>query len=109
MARNCRKVRCGVPALAARLSPREIPVSCPHRSASSTGHARRSHAPLLWVSKSMDKLAAILTAMGHPISADTVGKELVKLGSSREYNRKAEEGSKHQTVTRNSSTSMRKS
>ena len=25
--------------------------------------------PLLWVSKSMDKLAAILTAMGHPISA----------------------------------------
>ena len=35
--------------------------------------------PLLWVSKSMDKLAAILTAMGHPISADTARKELVKL------------------------------
>ena len=51
--------------------------------------------PLLWVSKSMDKLAAILTAMGHPISADTVRKELVKLGFSRQYNRKAEEGSKH--------------
>jgi hypothetical protein len=51
--------------------------------------------PLLWVSKSMDKLAAILTGMGHPISADTVRKELMKLGFSRQYNRKAEEGSKH--------------
>ena len=51
--------------------------------------------PLLWVSKSMDKLAGILTEMGHPISADTVRKELVKLGFSRQYNRKADEGSKH--------------
>jgi len=44
--------------------------------------------PLLWVSKSMDKLAVILTGMGHPISADTVRKELVKLGFSRQYNRR---------------------
>lgn len=51
--------------------------------------------PLLWVSKSMDKLAATLTQMGHPISADTVSKELVKLGFSRQHNRKAEEGSRH--------------
>jgi hypothetical protein len=51
--------------------------------------------PLQWVSKSMDKLAAALTAMGHPISADTVAKELVKLGFSRQHNRKAEEGSRH--------------
>ena len=51
--------------------------------------------PLIWVSKSMDKLAAALTAMGHPISADTVRKELVKLGFSRQSNRKADEGSKH--------------
>jgi hypothetical protein len=51
--------------------------------------------PLIWVSKSMDKLADALTAMGHPISADTVRKELVKLGFSRQYNRKAEEGAKH--------------
>ena len=51
--------------------------------------------PLIWVSKSMDKLAATLTPMGHPISADTVRKELVKLGFSRQYNRKADEGSKH--------------
>jgi hypothetical protein len=50
---------------------------------------------LIWVSKSMDKLAAMLTAMGHPISADTVHKELVKLGFSRQFNRKADEGSKH--------------
>ena len=27
--------------------------------------------PLIWVSKSMDKLAATLTAMGHPISAES--------------------------------------
>jgi Rhodopirellula transposase DDE domain len=51
--------------------------------------------PLIWVSKSMDKLAATLTAMGHPISADTVRRELVKLGFSRQSNRKADEGSKH--------------
>ena len=51
--------------------------------------------PLIWVSRSMAKLAATLTAMGHPISADTVRKELVKLGFSRQSNRKADEGSKH--------------
>jgi hypothetical protein len=43
----------------------------------------------------MEKLAATLTEMGHPISADTVRKELVKLGFSRQSNRKADEGSKH--------------
>jgi len=51
--------------------------------------------PLIWVSKSMEKLAATLTAMGHLISADTVRKELVKLGFSRQSNRKAEEGANH--------------
>jgi hypothetical protein len=51
--------------------------------------------PLIWVSKSMQKLAAALTEMGHPIGADTVRKELVKLGFSRQSNRKADEGSKH--------------
>jgi hypothetical protein len=51
--------------------------------------------PLIWVSKSMDKLAAALTAAGHTISADTVKKELVKLGFSRQFNRKVDEGSKH--------------
>ena len=51
--------------------------------------------PLTWVSKSLDKLAAELTAMGHPISADTVRAELTKLGFSRQTNRKADEGSKH--------------
>ncbi len=44
--------------------------------------------PLTWVSKSMEKLARTLTAMGHPVSADTVRKELVKLGFSRQFNRK---------------------
>src|SRR5215831_15235189 len=51
--------------------------------------------PLIWVSKSMDKLAETLTAMGHPISADTVRKELVQLGFSRQHNRKADEGARH--------------
>ena len=51
--------------------------------------------PLIWVSKSMEKLATALTEMGHPISADTVRTELVKLGFSRQFNRKADEGSKH--------------
>ena len=51
--------------------------------------------PLIWVSKSMEKLAEALTEMGHPISADTVRKELVKLGFSRQVNRKADEGSRH--------------
>ena len=50
---------------------------------------------MIWVSKSLAKLAAALTAMGHPIGADTVRKELVKLGFSRQSNRKADEGSNH--------------
>src|SRR5271165_5393550 len=51
--------------------------------------------PLIWVSKSMAKLTAALTEMGHPISADTVSTELAKLGFSRQANRKADEGSHH--------------
>jgi hypothetical protein len=43
----------------------------------------------------MEKLAAALTEMGHPICADTVRQELVKLGFSRQFNRKADEGSHH--------------
>ena len=43
--------------------------------------------PLIWVSKSMEKLSAALTEMGHPISADTVRTELMKLGFSRQSNR----------------------
>jgi hypothetical protein len=51
--------------------------------------------PLIWVSKSMDKLAEALTKLGHPVSGDTVARELVKLGFSRQHNRKSDEGSKH--------------
>jgi hypothetical protein len=36
--------------------------------------------PLLWVSKSSEKLAAALRAMGHQVSADTVGRLLRRLG-----------------------------
>ncbi|MDE2171316.1 MAG: ISAzo13 family transposase, partial [Sphingomonadales bacterium] len=51
--------------------------------------------PLLWVSKSLDKLASALGAMGHAISPNSVRKLLVGLGFSRQSNRKADEGSRH--------------
>jgi hypothetical protein len=51
--------------------------------------------PLLWVSKSHDKLARALDDMGHSISPNSVRKLLTKLGFSRQSNRKADEGSKH--------------
>ena len=51
--------------------------------------------PLLWVSKSLDKLAAALHEMGHAVSANTVRKLLTGLGFSRQSNRKSEEGSHH--------------
>lgn len=52
--------------------------------------------PLLWVSKSREKLARMLVEMGHTISAGTVAKLLTaELGFSRQHNRKADEGSKH--------------
>lgn len=51
--------------------------------------------PLLWVSKSHDKLARALADMGHAISPNSVRKLLTKLGFSRQSNRKADEGSKH--------------
>ena len=51
--------------------------------------------PLLWVSKSLQKLAAALTSLGFPVGVDTVREELLRLGFSRQGNRKAEEGSKH--------------
>ena len=51
--------------------------------------------PLLWVSKSLDKLAAALVAMGHSISPNSVRKLLIEIGFSRQVNRKADEGSSH--------------
>ena len=51
--------------------------------------------PLLWVSKSHDKVAAALQKQGHEISASSVKRLLPTLGYSRQSNRKADEGSKH--------------
>ena len=51
--------------------------------------------PLLWVSKSLDKLASALVAMGHSISPNSVRKLLIEIGFSRQVNRKADEGSSH--------------
>ena len=51
--------------------------------------------PLLWVSKSLAKLAAGLRALGHQVSASTVSRLLPQLGFSRQGNRKADEGRNH--------------
>jgi hypothetical protein len=51
--------------------------------------------PLLWVSKSLDKLAAGLAEMGHAVSPNSVRKLLTELGYSRQTNRKSDEGSSH--------------
>lgn len=51
--------------------------------------------PLLWVSKSYDKLASALVDLGHAVSANSVRKLLIGLGFSRQFNRKADEGSRH--------------
>jgi hypothetical protein len=51
--------------------------------------------PLLWVSKSLEKLAAALRALNHSVSANTVGTMLAALGYSRHVNRKTNEGSHH--------------
>jgi len=51
--------------------------------------------PLLWVSKSLGKLAAALQAMGHTVSPNSIRPLLCELGFSRQANRKAEEGSRH--------------
>lgn len=51
--------------------------------------------PLLWVSKSLEKIAMALAATGHKVSPATVRKELTRLGFSRQSNRKADEGSHH--------------
>ena len=52
--------------------------------------------PLLWVSKSLKKLASALADMGHPVSPNTVRKLLVTdLGFSRQSNRKTDEGANH--------------
>ena len=51
--------------------------------------------PMLWVSKSHEKLAVALQMKGHEISASSVKRLLSTLGYSRQSNRKADEGSKH--------------
>lgn len=48
--------------------------------------------PLRWTCKSKDKLAAELVAMGHKVSATTVGRLLVDLGYSLQVVRKTREG-----------------
>src|SRR5882672_7098368 len=51
--------------------------------------------PMLWVSKSHEKLADALQKKGHEVSASSVKRLLPTLGFSRQSNRKADEGSKH--------------
>jgi hypothetical protein len=49
--------------------------------------------PLLWVSKSCEKLAVELRNMGHSLSASSVPKLLLRLKYRRQVNRKTKEGS----------------
>ena len=51
--------------------------------------------PLRWVSKSHDKLATALRAMGYKVSSSTVPKLLEELKSCRHSNRKTKEAGKH--------------
>jgi transposase len=51
--------------------------------------------PLLWTSKSLDKLCAALKGMQHAVCPNVVAKLLRKLGYSLQSNRKTREGSKH--------------
>jgi Rhodopirellula transposase DDE domain len=51
--------------------------------------------PLRWVSKSHDKLATALRAMGHKVSASSIPKLLGQLGYRRHVNRKTKDGSNH--------------
>jgi transposase len=51
--------------------------------------------PLLWTCKSTRNLADALTAMGHELSHQTVGRLLTEMGYSLQSNRKTEEGKDH--------------
>jgi hypothetical protein len=51
--------------------------------------------PLLWVSKSHEKLATALCQMGHQVSASTIPKLLEQLEYRRHVNRKTKDGSNH--------------
>lgn len=51
--------------------------------------------PLLWVSKSLEKLSVALRAQGHKVSRNTVRRLLRRLGYSRQGNYKANEGASH--------------
>ena len=51
--------------------------------------------PLVWVSKSHEKLATALRQMGHKVSSSTVPKLLRELKYCRHYNRKTKESGKH--------------
>jgi hypothetical protein len=53
-------------------------------------------APLRWTCKSTRRLAEELTALGHPISHDTVGLLLRQAGYSLQANSKTREGTRHQ-------------
>ena len=51
--------------------------------------------PLLWVSKSPDKLASALTTMGHSVGPNSVRKLRAEIAFSRQVLRKADERARH--------------
>jgi hypothetical protein len=51
--------------------------------------------PLRWTCKSTAQLAGVLTAAGHPVSDDTVGRLLKQQGYTLQRTHKTEEGAQH--------------
>ena len=51
--------------------------------------------PLRWTCKSTRELAGVLTAAGHPVSDDTVGRLLKQQGYTLQRTHKTEEGAQH--------------
>src|SRR5277367_723856 len=51
--------------------------------------------PLRWASKSHDKLATALRALGHKVSSSSIPKMLEELKYCRHFDRKTKEGGKH--------------
>jgi hypothetical protein len=61
--------------------------------------------PLRWTCKSTRELAQALTAAGHPVSDDTVGRLLKQQGYRLQRTAKTLEGAQHPTGTPSSATS----
>jgi len=95
MHNRCQRGRFAVPGAVVARFARTIRGSSPRSSAWSSPRRWAIHAALDLGVEEHGEACRNPDADGHPISADSVRTELVKLGFSRQSNRKADEGSKH--------------